>query len=326
MGSPNRLCPRGMALARTAGLGAAAAARVASLGDGTARLAVGGLVSAAWWDFGGGRRRTHGVAARVGATAVLVADAAGGATRWHFADDVTASETRVDDGAVARCRGGGDLSASGAYEPGVGRWRRYAVARNGVAIYALEDVPDDAESTDGPRTLWPSALACCRLLGDLGVRGRRVLELGAGSGLPAHAASVLGAVSVCASEQASGLAFLAENALANGARVDVLDLGWGAPVPAALAPDVVLASDCTYNTALHAPLLDTLAALLRRTPGAAAYVVSDEASTPAAGRTLAAFVASARERRLAVDELAVDDPYAPATIRAFRLTPRGGAS
>ena len=87
---------------------------------------------------------------------------------------------------------------------------------------------------------------------------------------------------------------------------------------------------------LHGPLLTTIAALLRRQPQDSrrergrkprALVVSDESSTPAAGRTLAAFLAAAsRDHGLAASEV----PHGPwragtsRTVRAFFLVVRGG--
>ena len=122
---------------------------------------------------------------------------------------------------------------------------------------------------------------------------------------------------------------MAENALANAALswvgaagIEVAELAWGAGAADGLAPDVVVASDCTYDRRLHGILLDTLVDLLA--PGgraAAAFVVSDEASTPAAATTLRAFVAAATARGLRARELD-REPWlarAPPSVRAFRL-------
>ena len=299
-----------------------------------------------WSPRDGSRSRWLGVVRAVDGDCVLVEALSGGAgSQWRFASDLCACETVADDGSIALCRGGLDLLRCGAYEALPDLWRRTVLVR-GVEVHALEDVPDDPESTDGPRTLWPAAVAAARLLEGVAdqIRGASFVELGAGSGLPSVAAVVLGAAAVVATEQPNAVAFLEWNCLANahlGApkAVNVEALDWFAPatIPPGLAPRVVLASDCTYNVQLHDALLGTIAALLARTPPdggkAFALVVSDEASTPNAGRTLRAFVDAARAR-FALDADEVDPVHAhegnnappphwrtrtPPTVRAFRL-------
>ena len=317
------------ALARGSGVPAETARRVVGLADG--RLAPKMSVSVARWSpADGARSRALGRVAALRGDAALVE--IGGRTQWRFGSDCSACATVADDGSVALCRGGDDLRRCGAYEPTVDCWRRAVLVR-GVEICALEDVADDPASTDGPKTLWPAAVAAARALEALGAElaGQAFLELGAGSGLPSVAAAVLGARPVVATEQPNAVAFLATNVLANRAvaaagRVAVEALDWFGACPASLAPRVVVASDCTYNVALHAALLGTLAALLGRAVGAFALVVSDEASTPNAAATLRAFVDAAQATyALDVAELPADGAWrarSPDTVRAFRLSAR----
>ncbi|MGZ4337924.1 MAG: class I SAM-dependent methyltransferase, partial [Gaiellaceae bacterium] len=56
-----------------------------------------------------------------------------------------------------------------------------------------EEAFDDDEFLPYWAELWPSGVALARAVGELDVRGARVLELGAGLGLPSLAAAVCGA-------------------------------------------------------------------------------------------------------------------------------------
>lgn len=98
---------------------------------------------------------------------------------------------------------------------------------------------------------WAGGLALARFALDRPdlVAGRRVLDLGAGSGLVAIAAAKAGAASVTAAEiDPNALAALALNADLNGVTVGVVsgDLTGGAPPQA----DVILAGDLFYEKRL----------------------------------------------------------------------------
>lgn len=90
------------------------------------------------------------------------------------------------------------------------------------------------------------------------VRGRRVLDLGAGSGLVAITAARAGAATVTAAEiDAFGRAAIRLNAEANGVAVAIV----GDDLPAALAlpaVDVLLAGDVFYAPAVAARMLPFL--------------------------------------------------------------------
>lgn len=98
--------------------------------------------------------------------------------------------------------------------------------------------------------LWGGGLALARhLSGHDTVRGRRVLDLGAGSGLVAIAAAKAGARSVLASDSdPDALAAVAVNAALNGVAIDIVpgDLLDGPP----LDVDLVAVGDLFYEAGL----------------------------------------------------------------------------
>lgn len=112
--------------------------------------------------------------------------------------------------------------------------------------------------------LWPSALALAeRLAAEPSlVAGRRVLEIGAGVGLPGLAAQHLGASVTQTDYQDAPLMLARRNAARNGVTGIVYrTLDWRQPP--ALAPfDVVLASDVLYERDLHDALFALLPAVL----------------------------------------------------------------
>ena len=287
------------------------------------RLETNADVSCARW-APAGRVRCRGKVERRLADCVLIKTSTG--TSWQFASDCHASSTSADDGSIALCRGGEDLGKAGLWEAKAARWRR-TVLINGCEVHALEDAADDDDGCDGLRTLWPAALACSRLLEDgvVDVRDKTIVELGAGCCVPAVAAAILGASSVVATEMQASMAQLGENLLANGqTRINARCLDWREPLPQDLIGDLILACDCTYNAALHEPLLQTLVSLFARQRHAKALIVSDEASTPNAARTLAKFQKACVEHGLVIGEIP-DGAWrrrSPQTIRAFMVVPQ----
>ena len=103
---------------------------------------------------------------------------------------------------------------------------------------------------------------------DLGARPR-VIELGAGSGVPGLVAWTLGAAEVVLTDLEENLPRIRETALLNGATppdVQVVALDWMQPPPLELERrcwDVILAADCVFWTGLFVPLLTTLRTLAR---------------------------------------------------------------
>ena len=97
--------------------------------------------------------------------------------------------------------------------------------------------------------LWPSGVALARAVAELDVRGLRVLELGAGLGLPSLAAT-LGGADVLATDWAEdAVELLRTNALRNRIALRVERVRWDAPEQLLReAPwDLVLGADLLYE-------------------------------------------------------------------------------
>jgi predicted nicotinamide N-methyase len=112
--------------------------------------------------------------------------------------------------------------------------------------------------------LWPSGVALARAVGVQSWRGRHVVELGCGLGLPAIAAALAGGRVLATDWSSAAVARAADNAERNDAALDTLVCSWSEPEPiVARGPwDVVLASDVLYERRDVAPLLDLLPRLL----------------------------------------------------------------
>ena len=127
---------------------------------------------------------------------------------------------------------------------------RLRVADDVVALWEAMEVDGGGAGDQPPfwAAAWPGGQALARYVLDTPslVAGRRVLDLGSGSGLVAVAAVVAGAVEVVASEvDPFGRTAIGVNADLNGAGpVRVVGDLLGAPPPAV---DVVLAGDVCYD-------------------------------------------------------------------------------
>ncbi|GAA6051228.1 hypothetical protein JCM3770_005881 [Rhodotorula araucariae] len=120
---------------------------------------------------------------------------------------------------------------------------------------------------------------------EIDVHGRKVLELGAGLGLPGLVAARMGAdleiqVVLTDYDHPASLADTARAATealppALHPLVHVLPHTWGTPIASLLrlAPsfDTLLLADCVWSPALHVPLVASLAALLRASPAATVH-------------------------------------------------------
>ena len=120
---------------------------------------------------------------------------------------------------------------------------------------AVEEAPYWAE-------LWPSARALAQAVATRDVRGLRVLEVGAGLGLPALVAAAHGADVTASDVDPAALAYVLESARASGLDVAVAELDFAAPSPALTDFDLVLAADVLYVDASAAHLAGSLAQLL----------------------------------------------------------------
>lgn len=140
--------------------------------------------------------------------------------------------------------------------------RRLTVARPRSA----EDLIDeDAYAVDERlpywAELWPSAHVLAGDLAGRDLRGRRVVELGCGVGLPSVVAALGGADVLATDWYGEALRFAAWNAAAAGAALGTLLVDWSSPPPALLSrppADLVVGADVLYEER-NGPALAALA-------------------------------------------------------------------
>ena len=131
--------------------------------------------------------------------------------------------------------------------------------------------------------LWPSGLVLAGTVGDLELGGKRVLELGAGLGLPSLAAAAKGADVLATDWSEDAVELLRRNAARNSIELRVEVVRWDEPEPLLCeAPwDLVLAADVLYERRNTEPLLALL-------PGLGRDVLLADPSRPHAGEFLEA--------------------------------------
>jgi predicted nicotinamide N-methyase len=139
--------------------------------------------------------------------------------------------------------------------------RRLSVLRPPSADALIdEDAFDEDEFLPYWAELWPSGLALARAVAALDLRGARVLELGAGLGLPSLAAA-LGGADVLATDWADdAVELLRSNAERNGIALRAAQVRWDEPQPLLHeAPwSLVLGADLLYERRNADQLLDLL--------------------------------------------------------------------
>ena len=141
-----------------------------------------------------------------------------------------------------------------------GRAWKILEAASADSLVAHVETDADLQAFPYGLLLWPSAVALAeRLTAEPAlVRGTRVLELGAGVGLPGLVAQSLGGRVTQTDYQSEPLALARRNARRNGVMdVTTVEGDWRR-FPALPPFDVVLGSDVLYERSLH----DTLLALL----------------------------------------------------------------
>ena len=165
-----------------------------------------------------------------------------------------------------------------------------------------EDAPisvtGDVEPAYTASRVWPASAELALHVADV-VRGKRVVELGAGAGLAGLACKVLGAARVVLTDLPENLPLLQRNAARNELDVSVAPFDWLTPTTLGERFDVVLAADCVFWPELLEPLLNAIEAVAA--PGAVVLI----AVTHRLGRTDAfleklrrrGWTASARPRR-----------------------------
>ena len=112
-----------------------------------------------------------------------------------------------------------------------------------------EEAFDEDEFLPYWAELWPSGVALAQEVGRRELRGSRVLELGAGLGLPSLAAAVRGADVLATDWADDAVELLRANAARNAIPLRVERVRWDEPEPLlAGAPwDLVLAADLLYE-------------------------------------------------------------------------------
>ncbi len=112
-----------------------------------------------------------------------------------------------------------------------------------------EEAFDEDEFLPYWAELWPSGLALARVAAGLDLAGRRVLELGAGLGLPSLAAALRGANVLATDWAEDAVELLRENAARNGIALRAERVRWDEPLSLlAGAPwDLVLCADVLYE-------------------------------------------------------------------------------
>lgn len=147
----------------------------------------------------------------------------------------------------------------------------YTSPRTGLTAAVRQDT-GEADGLGGEA--WAGALALCRHVDRAPalVRGRRVLEFGAGTGLVGLFCASAGAASVLVTDQEPGLAAANAAASPHAAAVSAATLVLGGGARATHLADVVVAAELTPMTVLHEPLCRELAAHLKLVPGAVGLV------------------------------------------------------
>ena len=160
------------------------------------------------------------------------------------------------------------------------------------------------------------------------LEGARVIELGAGLGVPGLAAWTLGATEVLLTDLPENLPRLEASVARNGAQgaVRVAPLDWLAPLPPQLVRtrwDVVVAADCVFWVRLFEPLLATLRGLAEAGGGPAPLILVTVTSRLNRG---ALFEEALARHRWVAEELASGQGEGFAHTRLLRLQPAPEAS
>lgn len=101
--------------------------------------------------------------------------------------------------------------------------------------------------------LWPAAIALAHEVAARSVQGARVLELGAGTGLPGIVAATLGARVVQTDRNAAALAVCRRNAALNGVVLEQRAADWTEWRETATY-DLILGADILYDESVHPQL------------------------------------------------------------------------
>ena len=123
-----------------------------------------------------------------------------------------------------------------------------------------EDSFDEDEFLPYWAELWASGVALAQVVPSLGVEGKRVVELGAGLGLPSLTAALCGAHVLATDWADDAVALLKANAKRNSIPLRVKRVRWDEPEPLVRSGpwDVVLCADLLYEQRNATQLLELL--------------------------------------------------------------------
>ena len=136
----------------------------------------------------------------------------------------------------------------------------------GASIFTDSDLPFWA-------FFWPACVGLARLVAvEAGLRGLRVLELGAGSGLVGMGAAIAGANVTQADYDASAVLLARHNATSNGLTTDARQLDWKQPEGWPSNFDMLLGSEVLYEKESVVALVKLLKGPVLRSGGIVAFV------------------------------------------------------
>jgi predicted nicotinamide N-methyase len=110
--------------------------------------------------------------------------------------------------------------------------------------------------------VWPAGVELARHVATLELRGRSVLELGCGLGLPSIVAALRGARVTATDWSPEAIEAIEANAARNGVTLTGVVLDWNGGTPAGGPFDLVLAADVLYEERNAAPVVRAFAAAL----------------------------------------------------------------
>ena len=172
------------------------------------------------------------------------------------------------------------LQREGVYCYDMKVWKRIYMTKDGICIQLIEDVPESG----GQFCLWSAGIVMAKYFEfceplRYALKGKKLLELGAGSGLTSMVASILGA-KVFSTEQESCLPYLRKNASLNpDITINIKTLGWTeACMNTDLKFDFVFGCDITYEPKNFSSIINLIQTFLK--PSAVAYICHDDDSCP----------------------------------------------
>ncbi|MBV9879681.1 MAG: methyltransferase domain-containing protein [Gemmatirosa sp.] len=198
--------------------------------------------------------------------------------------------------------------------------REWSVLHTGALLTAEEEqafLGESRERLPYGVALWPAAIA---LAHDVAARpdafdGRRVLELGAGTGLPGIVAASLGAHVVQSDRKALALEVCRRNGVRNGVSTITYRLADWTAWDDSARYDWILGSDILYGAAMHEPL----ARIFRENLAPGGRVLLADPFRPASLPLLETLEASGWE--VVLSKWRVGETTAPRVVGIFELTP-----